>query len=171
MVTAGQLALANEYRKQLQLPEEVLAFDPQQLAADEAARREAYLQLPADPPVQILVVTDAAGLREAASKLAGVAVIGMDVEWKPSHMVGQTTPAALLQVAAGDVVLLLDLLALCGGAPELQQQLDEVLTPVMTSPQVGDVGPKGDGRLDLIWVHTCTLCRHFMLRCGDLLDL
>jgi hypothetical protein len=137
MVTAGQLALANEYRKQLHLPEEVLAFDPEQLAADEAARREAYLQLPVDPPVRILIVTDGAGLQQAASILQGATVIGMDVEWRPSHMVGQNTPAALLQVAAGDGVLLLDLLALCGGPPELQQQLDEVLTPVMTSPQVG----------------------------------
>lgn len=68
-----------------------------ELAAQEAARREAYLQLslPADA---ILWVDDAEGCAAALQQLAGSDVMGLDVEWKPSHVAGVASPAALLQV-------------------------------------------------------------------------
>lgn len=67
------------------------------VAAREAARREAYLQLDL-PEGSVLWVDDAAGCVQAQQVLAGSDVLGLDVEWKPSHVAGVTSPAAVLQV-------------------------------------------------------------------------
>lgn len=81
-----------------------------ELAAQEAARRAAYLQLDLPPPADgadgdgtsscscLLWVDDADGCRRALQALSGSSAIGLDVEWRPSHVAGVTSPAALLQV-------------------------------------------------------------------------
>eukprot|EP00879_Flechtneria_rotunda_P029008 GHRR01031259.1.p1 GENE.GHRR01031259.1~~GHRR01031259.1.p1 ORF type:complete len:747 (+),score=261.21 GHRR01031259.1:313-2553(+) len=136
MADAGELALAEEYRKQLRLPESLLAFDPGQVAAREAARREQYLQLDL-PPAAVLFVDDAIGLCEAAQLLHGSGAVGLDVEWKPSHTAGVTSPAALLQVANRRVVVLFDLLRLALSAPVA---LDACLGPLLASPYITKLG-------------------------------
>lgn len=97
MAEVGEAALAHEYRKQLQLPESVLKVDPAAIAAQEEARRQQYMQLEL-PQGSLLFVDDEATLLQAAQLLAGSDVVGLDVEWKPSHMAGEASPAALLQV-------------------------------------------------------------------------
>lgn len=67
------------------------------LAAQEAARREAYLQVDL-PEGSVLWVDDAAGCVQAQQVLASSDVLGLDVEWKPSHVAGVASPAAVLQV-------------------------------------------------------------------------
>eukprot|EP00878_Enallax_costatus_P036497 GHUV01040991.1.p1 GENE.GHUV01040991.1~~GHUV01040991.1.p1 ORF type:complete len:193 (+),score=43.24 GHUV01040991.1:458-1036(+) len=100
MAQLGELSLAEDYRKQLGLPPSVLTVDPGQLAAQEAARREQYIQIEQyiNPEEQLLFVIDEAGLLRASEALSGSDVIGLDVEWKPSHAAGVTSPAAVLQV-------------------------------------------------------------------------
>jgi hypothetical protein len=99
MADMGEIALAHEYRKQLNLPEAVLTVDPAAVAAQEEARRQQYMQLDLLPGA-LLFVDDEATLLQAAQLLAGSEVIGLDVEWKPSHTAGETSPAAVLQVRA-----------------------------------------------------------------------
>lgn len=67
------------------------------IGAQEAARREAYLQLDL-PEGSVLWVDDAPSCAQAHQVLAISDVLGLDVEWKPSHLAGQTSPAAVLQV-------------------------------------------------------------------------
>jgi hypothetical protein len=100
MADLGEIALAHEYRKQLNLPESVLTVDPAAVAAQEEARRQQYMQLDL-PPGSLLFVDDEAKLLQAAQLLAGSDVIGLDVEWKPSHAAGGASPAAVLQVWIG----------------------------------------------------------------------
>eukprot|EP00882_Tetradesmus_deserticola_P023155 GHRQ01025193.1.p2 GENE.GHRQ01025193.1~~GHRQ01025193.1.p2 ORF type:complete len:164 (+),score=56.67 GHRQ01025193.1:741-1232(+) len=97
MADMGELALAHEYRKQLNLPQSVLTVDPAAVAAQEAARRQQYMQLEL-PPAALLFVNDEETLQQAAQMLAGSDVIGLDVEWKASHEAGEAFPAAVLQV-------------------------------------------------------------------------
>jgi hypothetical protein len=97
MADMGELALAHEYRKQLNLPESVLTIDPAAVAAQEEARRQQYMQLEL-PPGALLFVHDEATLLQAAQMLAESDVVGLDVEWKPSHAAGESSPAAVLQV-------------------------------------------------------------------------
>jgi hypothetical protein len=97
MADMGEIALAHEYRKQLNLPEAVLTVDPAAVAAQEEARRQQYMQLEL-PPGALLFADDEATLLQAAQMLAGSDVVGLDVEWKPSHTAGGTSPAAVLQV-------------------------------------------------------------------------
>ena len=97
MVSEGQLALAFEYRQQLGIPETELRLDPAAIAAEEEARRLEYLQLPFAVE-EILFVDDEASLAEAAHRLEGATVLGMDVEWKPTSESGAQSPASLLQV-------------------------------------------------------------------------
>lgn len=103
MADMGEMSLAEEYRKQLGLPESVLTVDPDQVAAQEAARREQYLQIEQyiASDEQLLFVDDECGLLRAYDVLAGSDVLGLDVEWKPSHVAGVTSPAALLQAGDG----------------------------------------------------------------------
>lgn len=68
------------------------------IAAQEAARREAYLQLDL-PESAVLWVEDAAGCARAHDVLSTSDVLGLDVEWKPSHLAGVTSPAAVLQAS------------------------------------------------------------------------
>lgn len=68
------------------------------IAAQEAARREAYLQLDL-PESAVLWVEDAAGCARAHAVLSTSDVLGLDVEWKPSHLAGVTSPAAVLQAS------------------------------------------------------------------------
>jgi hypothetical protein len=67
------------------------------IAAQQAARREAYLQLDLTEG-SVLWADDAASCAKAHQVLATSDVLGLDVEWKPSHLAGQTSPAAVLQV-------------------------------------------------------------------------
>lgn len=98
MADEGELALAEEYRKQLGLPKSVLVVDPAAILAQEAARREQYMQLDL-PEGGLLFVDSEAGLAQATQLLGGCEVLGLDVEWKPSHTAGVASPAAVLQVA------------------------------------------------------------------------
>ncbi|WIA30602.1 hypothetical protein OEZ86_000682 [Tetradesmus obliquus] len=136
MAEVGEAALAHEYRKQLQLPESVLKVDPAAIAAQEEARRQQYMQLEL-PQGSLLFVDDEATLLQAAQLLAGSDVVGLDVEWKPSHMAGEASPAALLQLATRKAALLFDLLAL---APHHPTALDACLAPIFESPEVLKLG-------------------------------
>lgn len=100
MAQLGELSLAEDYRKQLGLPTSVLTVDPEQLAAQELARRKQYIQIEQyiNPEDQLLFVCDEADLLRASEVLGGSDVLGLDVEWKPTHVAGVTSPAALLQV-------------------------------------------------------------------------
>lgn len=104
MADAGEGLLAEEFRTQLGLPPDVLRVDPGLLAAQEAARQAHYLQLEL-PDSAVLFAGDAAGLAAAADALAGSQVLGLDVEWKPSHTAGAVSPAAILQVCARHAVV------------------------------------------------------------------
>lgn len=68
------------------------------VAAQEAARRAAYLQLDLPADTHLLWVDDADSCARAGQALAGSDVLGLDVEWKPSHTAGVSSPAAVLQV-------------------------------------------------------------------------
>jgi hypothetical protein len=68
------------------------------IAAQEAARRAAYLQLELPSASHLLWVDDAAGCSRVYQALSGSDVLGLDVEWKPSHVAGVASPAAVLQV-------------------------------------------------------------------------
>lgn len=79
-------------------PHTHLCPPPAELAAQEAARREAYLQLVLPPGGVLLWADDEPACDTARQLLGGSDALGLDVEWKPSHV---TTPAALLQVWVG----------------------------------------------------------------------
>ncbi|KAJ9518657.1 hypothetical protein QJQ45_018654, partial [Haematococcus lacustris] len=82
--------------------------DPTVCQAREAARDAQYLGL-ALPRENIIWVGDEAGCRHAQALLSGAAVLGLDVEWRPTGGCGR---ACLLQVATDQHVLLFDLLLL-----------------------------------------------------------
>lgn len=80
MVDAGEASLAEDFRQQLALPPDALRVDPAAIAAAEAARREAYLQLPL-PGGAVVVVDGSEGLAAAGRALAAADAVGLDVEW------------------------------------------------------------------------------------------
>ncbi|KAF6257473.1 hypothetical protein COO60DRAFT_1701845 [Scenedesmus sp. NREL 46B-D3] len=130
------LFIVTEYRKQLNLPESVLTVDPAALAAQEEARRQQYMQLEL-PPGALLFVDDEPKLLQATQMLAGSDAVGLDVEWKPAHAVGETSPAAVLQLATRKSAVLFDLLTL---APQHPAALDACLAPLFASPEVLKLG-------------------------------
>lgn len=80
MVTAGEPALAADYRQQLGLDDSVLSIDPAAVAAAEAQRRDQYLQLGL-PPEAVVVVDRVEQLEGVGAKLAAAPAVGLDVEW------------------------------------------------------------------------------------------
>ncbi|CAL8463132.1 g2666 [Coccomyxa elongata] len=136
MVLVGEAALANEYAVvNFGVDPGVLQLDPAELAADEAARAAAYLQLPL-PSEAVHFVDCAEGLAKAASQLleaaapGEAAVLGLDCEWEActerSSNSSQQSAVSLLQVASRRHVLLLDMLAL-QELPELDAFLIRLL--------------------------------------------
>ena len=84
----GEAALAHEYALvNFGVDLAVLQLVPAELAADEAARAAAYLQLPL-PPETVHFVDSAEGLARAASLLlepaasGEAAILGLDCEWE-----------------------------------------------------------------------------------------
>ena len=69
---------------------------PGQVAAQQAAHAEAYLRLPEDVEVQF--VDRVAGVEAAIQSLGNASVLGIDVEWRPCHLPGTSSPASILQV-------------------------------------------------------------------------
>eukprot|EP00877_Chromochloris_zofingiensis_P011233 jgi/Chrzof1/6363/Cz18g05220.t1 len=137
MLACGESELATQYATQLGIPESALQVDPEAVAAEEAARKEQYLQL-AVPLEAVAIIADATALEEAGNQLLQAAVVGIDVEWKPNHEAGSSSaPASLLQVAVYDAVFLFDLLTLAAHHPT---QLSACLAPVLTNPSILKLG-------------------------------
>ncbi|KAK9829035.1 hypothetical protein WJX72_003549 [[Myrmecia] bisecta] len=112
MLLAGEVALAEEYRQQFDLDPDVIRIDAAQLAAQDDLLAQTYLQLPL-PPGAVHFVDDEAGIARAADALREVDAVGLDVEWQPNHVAGQTSsPASLLQVASRTHVFVIDLIRL-----------------------------------------------------------
>ncbi|KAG1680371.1 hypothetical protein FOA52_015462 [Chlamydomonas sp. UWO 241] len=83
MVEAGERGMADEYRSLFGLPESALApADPAVLAAEAAARAARYMQ----PPRPALFVDSPEQLAEVEVIMAAATLMGLDVEWKPSHI-------------------------------------------------------------------------------------
>eukprot|EP00775_Hariotina_reticulata_P004540 gene4540-4792_t len=144
MADVGEVLLAEEYQKQLGLPESVLTISPAQLAAQESARLQQYLQLTL-PPERLLFVDDDVGMIQASQLLSGHPVLGLDVEWKPSHTAGVVSPAAILQVASHDAAVVFDLIALVQQHPT---SLDRLLGPLFADPDVLKLGFEVAGDLN-----------------------
>ncbi|PNH06222.1 hypothetical protein TSOC_007411 [Tetrabaena socialis] len=79
MVAADEAGLAEEYRRRFELPPDVLKLDPEEVAAQEAARAARFLPF-ALPPERLLWVDGPAGLAAAAAALSGADILGIDVD-------------------------------------------------------------------------------------------
>ena len=101
MVSCGDIAMAKEHCRMLNLPEALVCVDPMAVAAGEASRALKFFQL-ALPIDRVWFVDKEDQLPEIESVLKGAKVIGMDVEWKPQHGKGPSSKASILQVSKGE---------------------------------------------------------------------
>eukprot|EP00191_Tetraselmis_sp_GSL018_P019951 CAMPEP_0177579826 /NCGR_PEP_ID=MMETSP0419_2-20121207/1187_1 /TAXON_ID=582737 /ORGANISM="Tetraselmis sp., Strain GSL018" /LENGTH=463 /DNA_ID=CAMNT_0019068559 /DNA_START=75 /DNA_END=1464 /DNA_ORIENTATION=+ len=124
MVADGEPGLAEVHRQEWGLPPEVIEVDPEAIEAERAREREAYLQLEA-PAEAVHFVGVPEQVEGCVSSLLSAPAIGLDTEWRARHEDGAKSAVALLQLAAGSEVFLVDMLAL-SGCEELDRGLSRV---------------------------------------------